>query len=54
MPETRLTSEDNPSERHVTFMLLAPLRRTCMGLVKVIGTLILGKDESLVRVKGNE
>ncbi len=35
-----LTSEDHPGERRMTFMLLASLRRTCMGLVKVMGTLI--------------
>ena len=40
VPETRLTSKDHPSERRMTFVLLAPLRRTGMGLVKVMGTLM--------------
>ena len=40
VPETRLTSEDHLSERRMTFMLLASLRRTYMGLVKVMGTLM--------------
>ena len=29
-----------PRERHMTFTLLASLRRTCVGLVKVMGTLM--------------
>ena len=40
VPETWLTSEDHPSERRMTFTLLASLRRTYMGLVKVMGTLM--------------